>query len=367
MRIGFLLPASFAVGTRASGILEQARRQAEALENLGHDVIRLDPWNWQDERELDVLHFFLGGPSMVGAVESRNLCKPGLLVFSPIIDSNQSFAAYRFAAALGGIFDRLSTVPGILRRQALASDVVVCRSTHEAQRVARGLGISSDKIAIALNGCPPPADTSGDLHDARERLLLPQDFVLHVSAFTQERKNVLRLVEAAERLRYPLVIAGTSKPGPVLAELERRARGNDRLRILGFIDERTKAALYSLCRVFCLPSIHEGTGLVALEAGAAGASLVITRNGGPPDYFLDNAEYVDPKSVQSIQEGISRAWRAPRNEKLRRHIMERLSWAESGKRLERLYSTRLEYKVRLFTPERASTRETAGDQRTRIV
>jgi glycosyltransferase involved in cell wall biosynthesis len=367
MRIGLLLPANFAVGTRGNGIVEQARRQAEALEELGHTVIRLDPWKWQDERQLDVLHFFLGGPSMVGVVESRNLSKPGLLVFSPIIDSNQSFAAYRFAAALGGISNRFSTVPGLLRRQALASDVVVCRSTHEMQRVARGLGISPNKIAMVLNGCPPTTTALGDSHAVRERLGLPQDFVLHISAFTQERKNVLRLLEATERLRYPLVIAGTSKPGPILAEIERRARASDRIRILGFVDEPTKAALYSLCRVFCLPSTHEGTGLVALEAGATGANLVVTRNGGPPDYFLDDAEYVNPKRTRSIQDGLSRAWHAPRNAKLQRHIVGRLSWAESARCLERLYSSRLGSKAGLPAKEPPQTDRSGGAQHTPAV
>src|SRR5580698_8688632 len=119
MRIGFLLPTSFAVGSRGSGIVEQARRQADALESLGHTVVRLNPWEWQDERELDVLQFFLGGPAMAGLVEHRNLCKPGVLVFAPIIDSNESFLAYRIAASLGGLSGRFSTVPGILRRQAL--------------------------------------------------------------------------------------------------------------------------------------------------------------------------------------------------------------------------------------------------------
>jgi glycosyltransferase involved in cell wall biosynthesis len=367
MRIGLLLPTSFAVGTRGSGIAEQARQQARALEDLGHTVIRLNPWEWQDERQLDVLHLFLGGPSMVGAVEYRNLSKPGLLVFSPIIDSNQSFATYRLAAALGGVSNRILTVPGLLRRQALASDVVVCRSSHEMQRVVRGLGVSPGKTAIVLNGCPPTSGAAGDSAVVRQKWGLPQDFVLHISAFTQERKNVLRLVEATERLGYPLVIAGTLQPGPILTELERRAQASDRIRILGFIDERTKAALYSLCRVFCLPSTHEGTGLVALEAGAAGANLVVTRNGGPPDYFLDYAEYIDPGSTRSVQEGLSRAWCAPRNEKLQRHIIERLNWAESGRCLERLYSSRLGLKAGLPAREPAQTDTIAGDQRTSAV
>jgi glycosyltransferase involved in cell wall biosynthesis len=338
MRIGFLLPANFAVGTRGNGILEQARRQAEALETIGHCVVRLNPWEWQDERELDVLHFYLGGPSMADVVEHRNLSKPGVLVFSPIIDSNQSLAAYRLAATLGNVSGRFFTVPGLLRRQALASHAVVCRSSHEAQRVTRGLGVAAEKVAIVLNGSPPcssAADAAAD--DIRRKLDLPGEFVLHISAFTQERKNVLRLIDAAQRLRYPLVLAGTAKPGPVLTEIERRARGNERLRILGFIDEPTKAALYARCRVFCLPSTHEGTGLAALEAGAAGARVVITRNGGTRDYFGDHAEYVDPGSVSSIQEAIARAWHAPRDDRLRHHIGQQLSWSESGRSLERLY------------------------------
>ena len=345
MRIGFLLPADFAVGSRASGILEQARRQAEALEDLGHTVLRLTPWEWQDERELDVLHFYLGGPALAGVVEHRNLSKPGVLVFSPIIDSNESFVAYRLAAALGEISTRFTTVPGILRKQARGSDVVICRSNHEVQRVSRGLGIPAAKTAIVLNGSPPCGHAPADLPEVRARLDLPEQFVLHISAYTQERKNVLRLIEATERLGYPLVLAGTAKPGAILAEIHKRARGNSRLRILGFVDERTKAALYWLCRVFCLPSIHEGTGLAALEAGAAGARVVITRNGGAPDYFLDHAEYVDPRSVASIQSALATAWAAPKDDRLRSRITQQLSWAESGKSLERLYMSLLERKI----------------------
>src|SRR6185437_6026268 len=145
--------------------------------------------------------------------------------------------------------------------------------SHEVERMRRGLGIPVGKTAIVLNGSPPCATTHESSQTVRTKLQLPAEFILHISAFTQERKNVLRLIEAAERLRLPLVIAGTAKPGPVMSEIERRARGNDHLRILGFVDEPTKAALYGLCSVFCLPSTHEGTGLAALEAAAAGARV----------------------------------------------------------------------------------------------
>src|SRR5262245_37521752 len=119
MQIGFLLPADFAIGNPGNGVAEQARRQAEALERRGHTVLRLTPWSWQDTAGLDVLHFFLGGPALRGITEARAQAHGALFVFSPIIDSNQSFFSYRVAAFAGNLSSRILTVPGVLRQQAL--------------------------------------------------------------------------------------------------------------------------------------------------------------------------------------------------------------------------------------------------------
>src|SRR5437762_12281718 len=342
MRIGFMLPGIFSVGNRGNGNAEQARQQAQALEQRGHTVLRLNPWEWQDERLLDVLHFFLGGASLDGVTRHRQLSKPGILVFSPIIDSNQPLVSYRLAAAIGSLSARFLTTPGMLRNQANFSDVIICRSAHESRRVARGLGIAREKLEVVLNGYTPPPVSTANADAVRAALALPADFLLHVSAFTQERRNVLRLAEAAESLGYPLVIAGSSAPGIVLRELQNRARKNNRIRVLGYVDADVKHALFEACRVFCLPSYHEGTGLAALEAAAHGANIVITRNGGPPDYFLDHAEYVDPYSLSGIRAAIARAWARPRNEALRAHVTQNLTWHQSASRLESVYTQRLE-------------------------
>jgi glycosyltransferase involved in cell wall biosynthesis len=337
LRVGFLLPAAFSVGNPANGILEQARRQAAGLRQRGHEVVELNPWCWREPASLDVLHFFLGGPELHGIESVLASHGPGVLAFSPIIDSNQSFAAYRVAAALGSLSRRLLTVPGILRRQARASSVVICRSRHEAGRVARGLGVPAAKIAIVLNGTTAPATPVQDAEALRSALDLPGEFALHVGAYTQERKNVLRLAEAAQRLGYPLVIAGHASPGPVLDALQRRAAGNGSLRLLGFVDEATKAALYAGCRVFCLPSLHEGTGLAALEAAACGAGVLITDRGGTHDYFAGHARYVDPTDEGSIEHGLREAWRAGRSEALRQRVLRELTWERSAEALEQAY------------------------------
>ena len=352
MHIGMLLPSVFSIDNPGNGIAEQARQQADGLERLGHTVVRLNPWQWQNEHEFDVLHVYLGGLALHHITHDRQLRKPGLLVFSPIIDSNQANFSYRTAALLGRLSSRVFTVPGSLRDQARGSHLVVCRSRHERERITRGLGVAIEKTEIVLNGCHPVSNISVDIPRIRRELDLPAEFLLHISAYTQPRKNVLRLVEAAKQLGYPLVIAGRSTPGGILHCLERESHKNKSLRLLGFVDSATKNALYAMCKVFCLPSIHEGTGLVALEAGAHGANLVITKNGGPPDYFLEHADFVNPTNVNSIKEAIRSAWNKPRNSPLQQHINDTLTWDQSSRALEQAYRRHLSKLNRTATKAR---------------
>jgi glycosyltransferase involved in cell wall biosynthesis len=346
MRIGFLLPSNFAVGNPGNGIAEQARNQAAALRRLGHDVLHLSPWEHQ--QNLDVLHLFSGGMPFFGIEKNRQLTNPGLLAISPIIDSNQSYAMYRLAAAAGNIFNRFPTTPGVLRRQVCASDVVICRSRHERARVTRGLGVPTDKAEIVLNGIDVSPPSPDDISEVQRSLCLPSEFVLHISAYTQDRKNVLRLADAVGRIGYPLIIAGAAAPGAVLETLEKRADASGgKLRLLGFVDKKTRNALYGLCKVFCLPSLHEGTGLAALEAGTLGANVVITKNGGSRDYFSNLAEYVDPFDIGDIMHAVERAWNRPKTRELNKHLSTTLTWDQSARALEAVYRSHLNRRSQL--------------------
>jgi glycosyltransferase involved in cell wall biosynthesis len=86
------------------------------------------------------------------------------------------------------------------------------------------------------------------------------------------------------------------------------------------------ASAYAACRVFILPSLFETPGIAALEAGLAGARIVITKFGGTQEYFRDMAIYVDPHSVESIRSGIVRALNADKTSDLRDHIRKEYLW-----------------------------------------
>ena len=65
-------------------------------------------------------------------------------------------------------------------------------------------------------------------------------------------------------------------------------------------DDEEMLRLYATAKCFALPSIFEGVGLVALDAAACGCDIVITKLGGPHEYYSDMASMVNPMSVDEI-------------------------------------------------------------------
>jgi glycosyltransferase involved in cell wall biosynthesis len=334
LTIGFLLPGLYALSRATQGVRVQAWRQAEALRRLGHEVLELTPWQPAPLERLDVLQFFFGGP-LLHQIEAHRFLFRASLIFAPMIDSMESNWRYRIAATVGSLHPRFQTVPGTIRRQARGSEAVVVRSTHERDRLVEGCGVDPGKVEIALNGVDPPPPTGPEI--ARERLGLPDRFLFHVSSYTQERKNVGRLIEAVGPLGHPLVVAGFAPPGPDLDAMRTLAGRFPNVRLLGHLDQETLLSAYAACDTFCLPSLNEGTGLVGLEAAALGAKIVVTKNGGPPDYYGDLAEYVDPLDVGSIRGAVQRAWARPKDERLRRRVLSDLTWDRSAERLVEIY------------------------------
>jgi glycosyltransferase involved in cell wall biosynthesis len=342
MKIGFLLPANFALDSPGNGVRRQAIYQAEALRRAGHQVEQMYAWQHYPLEEFDVIQFFSGGFPHFW-IERTALPNRALLVFAPIIDSNEPNWRYRLASAIRGGWTKVYSIPGVLRSQAEGAGLVVCRSQSERARVISGLRTPASKAEVVLNGVSAPV--SIDAAEARRKFGLPAEFALHVSIYTQERKNAVRLVEAIGPTGIPLVLAGTATPGPVLDRLKALAERYRNVTMLGFLDAKDLASMYAACKLFCLPSEHEGTGLAALEAASYGARVVITRNGGTADYFRDFAKYVDPLSVTDIRAAIERAWNRPASDALRQHVVQNLTWDQSACQLVTAYRRHIKAKA----------------------
>lgn len=176
---------------------------------------------------------------------------------------------------------------------------IIADSETTKRDVMRLLGVADDRIVVtrlAVDARFRPIP-SADCERLRQRLSLPDEFVLYLGA-VEPRKNLVVLVEALAGLRReravpPLVVAGTGPPA-YRERLERCARelgleiGRDLL-FLGGVEEADLPALYSLCSVFAYPSLYEGFGLPPLEAMACGAPVVVSDRASLGELFAEAA------------------------------------------------------------------------------
>ncbi len=117
-----------------------------------------------------------------------------------------------------------------------------------------------------------------------------------------ERKNVIRLADAFERLgegRLTFVGEGPLRP---------RLKGRPSVDLVGQVPHEEIPERLGDAHVVCQPSLIEPFGQALLEAMACGRSVVATRIGGPPEFVTPGAGVlVDPLDVDSIAYGMREA------------------------------------------------------------
>jgi glycosyltransferase involved in cell wall biosynthesis len=119
----------------------------------------------------------------------------------------------------------------------------------------------------------------------------------------EPRKNLPRLIEAVGRLPSDLVLAVAGLDGWG----EAVPANGDRVRLLGFVTDAERDALYAGAAAFVYPSLREGFGLPVAEAMATGTPVVTSRGTATEEVAGGAAVLVDPTDVQSIAGGIEEA------------------------------------------------------------
>ena len=81
---------------------------------------------------------------------------------------------------------------------------------------------------------------------------------------------------------------------------------DDRIRLLGYTDERTLDALYAQATALLFPSLEEGFGLPVLEAMARGLPVIASNTSSLPEIAGDAAVLVDPTDIEGMTEAARR-------------------------------------------------------------
>ena len=217
------------------------------------------------------------------------------------------------------------------------ADIVAPNTKKEKLLITRGLGIKEDKVIVVPNG------VEERFYYAKPDLFIEtyglKDFILYTGHIGWGRKNCLRLLRVLLKLRHPAVLIGKIMDNEYGRKCLAQAQRCPWIKIIDHIPHSSPLleSAYAACQVFCLPSFYETPGLSALEAGLAGANVVITKYGGTEEYYKDLAIYVNPYSEESIEKGIKKALAKRKGSDLREHIRKNFLWLQTAERLLALY------------------------------
>lgn len=211
-----------------------------------------------------------------------------------------------------------AVAPRALARRA---EIILAVSESTKQDIVDRWGTAPERIHVTHEGVAPaffdpPEDAVVD--GLRRRHRLPERFILHVGTM-EPRKNQIGLLEAYHQLRSQarfsglgLVLAGP--PGWNNAPFMRAIRHSpyrDGIRLLGFVGDEDRRALYRAAAVLGFPSFHEGFGLPPLEAMASGTPVVASCAGALGEIVGNAGILPDPYRPSEIADALAAVLESP--------------------------------------------------------
>jgi glycosyltransferase involved in cell wall biosynthesis len=337
----------YLAGYQASSILRggasiQLLNTYKYLGDHGVDARLFDPWAPFRPEMCDLFHLFASDVGMYHL--GREIHTLGIpIALSPITYSLHSARFIRTALSASRMLQRLGY--GIWTDYAITSDLcnwaemLLPNTSDEAKLITEGYGVPGKKVTVIPNGVDERF-AHGDPALFRKTYGIDR-FILNVGHTGHVRKNVLALIEAVAGIDHPVVIIGRIVRTPYGEACLREAGKNKNILLIDSLDHDSEmlASAYAACEVFAMPSLFETPGIAALEAGLAGAKIVITSNGGTKDYFGTMADYVDPRSFESIRTGIVRALDRKQDDCLQVHIRKEYLWPRVAERTAAAYRT----------------------------
>jgi glycosyltransferase involved in cell wall biosynthesis len=234
-----------------------------------------------------------------------------------------AIAAWSHLGRIPYVFEGLGMVQPKLRKvrlkQALDSTVLrtvlpgaallIAASERERDEYLAA-GAPEGRVSIRPNGFPEPAPAP-PLGALRARIGVGTDTPLVLSVGRIAGGKGLDLItEAVAELPgvHAVLVGADGGHGMTrkLEELRRRLGVEDRVHLPGPLPHHELPGIYADADVFALPSAHENFGLVAAEAAAAGAAIVVSDRCGIAELLREGGGVVIPYGVHELRNALAR-------------------------------------------------------------
>lgn len=180
-----------------------------------------------------------------------------------------------------------------LYRKMLGKQAAVFTTSNEIKSACEE--VSSTPVEFISNGVDTEKFKPGRSDFLREKLGIGNSDKIIITTRRLDRKNnVIALAKAFDimskkRKDIHLVIIGDGEQRGSIQKI-----GNERITVMGFIDNKEIPKYLNSSDIFAIPSLYEANSISCLEAMACGLPVVGTNVGGLPDLIRSNGILCEP-------------------------------------------------------------------------
>jgi glycosyltransferase involved in cell wall biosynthesis len=239
----------------------------------------IDGFNLCRKNRYDVINTHFAVPSgPLGYILGKLFRIPNVLSLhgGDIYDPSKKMSPHNSA-----VFSRV--VKFILNR----ADRIVAQSTNTRDNTIKYYSPVKDVEIIPLAFHPPviPRIT-------REKLGLEKDtfYFITIGRLVKRKAvdTILHALSGIKNKKIKLLIVGDGPEMGYLSDLTSALNLNDRVQFPGYVEDDKKYSYLNNSDAFILTSLHEGFGIVFMEAMFTGLPIVCTNHGGQVDFLTHN-------------------------------------------------------------------------------
>lgn len=203
----------------------------------------------------------------------------------------------------------------IQKRLLLGLEGIITDSETSKKDIIEICNVDKNKIFLvypSVNKIFQRLNDQSYLRVIKNRYKLPQKFVLYVGDCNWN-KNVPILVKACQSLNIDLVLVGKvfqdktdlSHPwNSSLKEVFNLSNTDNRIKKLGYVDDKDLVAIYNLAQLYVQPSYYEGFGLSMVEAFACGCPVIASDRSSLKEVGGEAPLYFNPQNLDELTEKI---------------------------------------------------------------
>lgn len=205
----------------------------------------------------------------------------------------------------------------MMKRTLLKSERVIAVSNSTKNDLIKVFGKQyENKINVILEAAEDRYEKQISDHilwEVKERYQLPDDFIFFLGE-KRPHKNIIGLIRAFEMVcrnprldNFRLVISGNQyKEYNEIIDTNVSENIRDKILFTGYVEDQDLPCLYTLAKLFVLPSYYEGFGIPLLEAMSCGTPVITSNISSMPEITGNAALLVNPNHPNDIAEAITK-------------------------------------------------------------